>query len=64
MLKWLLKELKIKLLKYYYMLKCENCEHEFDTPYIQIDELNDEWYELCPLCHSEDIGEMPLQDWK
>lgn len=39
------------------MYQCNNCEKTFQEPFIQIDDENDEQYDLCPYCFFDDVEE-------
>jgi hypothetical protein len=45
------------------MYICNSCQHKFNTPTQVVDDVNDEWYEYCPKCTSDDyeaiVGKEP-----
>ena len=47
------------------MYICNNCQHQFNAPTQVVDDVNDEWYDYCPQCTSDDykaVKEPSLKD--
>ncbi len=42
------------------MYTCNHCKAGFTIPYVQDDVLNDEQYEHCPICRSDDITDVSV----